>query len=43
VSERKLLIGALLTMIVGLVIWMPNGPGHADVEIIGKRSTETTE
>ena len=35
VSERIVLIGTLLTMIVGLVIWMPYGPGHPDVEILG--------
>ncbi|XP_065884613.1 major facilitator superfamily domain-containing protein 8-like isoform X2 [Dysidea avara] len=34
VSERIVLIGTLLTMIVGLVIWMPYGPGHPDVEIL---------
>ena len=35
VSERKLLIGTLLVIVVGFVIWMPYGPGHPDVEIIG--------
>ena len=37
VQERLVLLGGLLIIIVGLVIWLPYGPGHPDVEIVGKQ------
>jgi len=29
-------IGALFTMAIGLVLWIPYGPGHPDLQIIGR-------
>jgi len=36
IPERLVLLGGLFIIIIGLVIWMPYGPGHPDVEIVGK-------
>ena len=36
-QERTVLLVGLLIITVGLVIWMPYGPGHPDVEIIGRK------
>ena len=36
IPERVMFIGTLFTMALGLVLWIPYGPGHPDVQIVGR-------
>ena len=36
VPERVMFIGTLFTMALGLIVWIPYGPGHPDVQIVGR-------
>ena len=38
IPERVMFIGTLFTMALGLVLWIPYGPGHPDVQIVGRET-----
>jgi len=37
IPERIMFVGALFMMTLGLVLWIPYGPGHPDLQIIGRK------